>query len=201
MDLSKAIRHLGTVLTHKYWVGVYCFKAGLYWRGLTHDLSKFSPTEFSESVKYYTGTVSPIDTAKKANGYSLAWQHHKGRNDHHHVYWCDNFDEGTTAIKMPYDCAVEMICDYLGAARAYLGDEFTYAEEWKWWCSKMGGVNMHDRTKDLVSTALYYMAFANNDNYIVGLANDLELRKSYENDSMLGFLHCASIRGERTLRL
>lgn len=200
MDFNKAIKHLGTVLNHKYWVGVYCFKAGLYWRGLTHDLSKFSPTEFFESVKYYTGIVSPIDTAKKANGYSLAWQHHKGRNDHHHVYWCDNFDEGTTAIKMPYDCVIEMICDFLGAGRAYWGDEFTYSKEWKWWLGKNSNMLMHEQTKKFVNVALYYLAFCNNDNFLINIAVDDDLRKSYENDNLIMFSHEVRCRGERCLR-
>lgn len=121
---------------HKFWVAHYCFKAGLYWQGITHDLSKFSWVEFWESVKYYQGDSSPIPIAKKNQGYSLAWQHHKGRNPHHYEYWTDNYDDGTVAIKMPYKYAVELICDYLGAARAYLGKNFSYESEYKWWFNK-----------------------------------------------------------------
>lgn len=28
------------ILTHKYYVAKYCFQIGLYWQGITHDLSK-----------------------------------------------------------------------------------------------------------------------------------------------------------------
>ena len=50
-------------------------------RGLLHDMSKYSPIEFFESVKYYQqGKRSPIEAAKEDKGYSNAWFHHRGRN-------------------------------------------------------------------------------------------------------------------------
>ena len=53
--------HLHTVNAHRRWVRRYCFKLGLVWQGLIHDLSKYSPTEFWRSVKYYQGYRSPND--------------------------------------------------------------------------------------------------------------------------------------------
>lgn len=136
ITLKNTLAHFKKICVHKFWVAHYCFKAGLYWQGITHDFSKFSWVEFWESVKYYQGDSSPIPIAKKNQGYSLAWQHHKGRNPHHYEYWTDKYDEGTVAIKMPYKYAVELICDYLGAARAYLGKNFSYESEYKWWFNK-----------------------------------------------------------------
>ena len=86
MKLKNIFLHFKKICVHKYWVGYYCFKADLYWQGIIHDLSKFSPVEFWESVKYYQGTSSPIDVSKKVNGYSKAW-FHRGRNLHHYEYW------------------------------------------------------------------------------------------------------------------
>ena len=129
--------HLKTVIKHKYWVWYYMHKCGHGWRGLWHDMSKFSPVEFWESVKYYSGTRSPIDACKEENGISMAWMHHKGRNPHHYEYWQDNFDNGGQAKEMPWKYKVEMICDYLGAARAYMGKNFSYAAELEWWNNKM----------------------------------------------------------------
>ncbi len=134
--IKNFFRHLKTVCKHKIFVAKYCFKAGLYWQGIIHDLSKFSPTEFIESVKYYQGTRSPIDACKEANGMSMAWLHHKGRNKHHYEYWQDNFDSGTTHLIMPFKYALEMVCDYLGAGNAYTGDSFTLEGELKWWYGK-----------------------------------------------------------------
>lgn len=160
--------HLKKICIHKYWVGRYCFRAGLYWQGITHDLSKFSPTEFFESVKYYQGYRSPIAACKEENGYSRAWLHHRGRNLHHYQCWTDDFDDyhtekGITLIEMPYKYAVEMICDYLGAARAYLGKDFSYEKEWKWWLGKRDNCAMNPHTKWFVDTVLHDMAFLNEE--------------------------------------
>lgn len=144
--MNKAIGHLKTVTTHKTNVAKYCFMCGLYKQGILHDMSKFSPAEFIESVKYWTGTYSPIDACKKANGYSLAWLHHKGRNRHHWEYWVDDFDRGINSKKMPYKYMLEMVCDYLGAGRAYSGKDFTMESEWKWWQNKRKIVLMHHDT-------------------------------------------------------
>ena len=152
---ANAWNHFKTICKHKYWVGYYCFKAGIPWRGIKHDLSKFSPTEFWESVKYYQGTSSPIDACKKANGWSKAWLHHKGRNDHHYEYWQDNFDKGGEALLMPKECAIELICDYLGAGRAYMGKDFTYAKEYKWWLEKKSKpLAMHSKIKEFIDCVL-----------------------------------------------
>ena len=127
------IKHFNTICKHKYWVFHYCRKAGIVWQGIIHDLSKFSPTEFIESVKYYTGTDSPINECKKINGYSLAWLHHRGRNPHHYEYWTDNYDKGIISIDMPFKYILEMLCDYLGAGRAYQGKSFSVDTEIEWW--------------------------------------------------------------------
>lgn len=143
MKFKNFINHWNTVAIHRKWVRHYCFKMGLYWQGLTHDLSKYHPTEFLESVKYYQGTRSPIDACKDVNGYSMAWFHHRGRNKHHYEYWVDNFDKGMTYNIMPYKYFVEQLCDYLGAGRAYMGEKFTYASELTWWQNKRKVCAMH----------------------------------------------------------
>lgn len=156
----KAFKHLKTIVKHKMWVGYYCFKLGIPWRGIKHDLSKFSPIEFFESVKYYQGDRSPIDACKEANGWSKAWMHHKGRNDHHYEYWQDNFDNGGNPVMMPYECAVELLCDYLGAGRAYSGKNFTYEGEYIWWKNKSSKpIAMHPHMIAFIDMCLYDIAF------------------------------------------
>lgn len=39
--------HFCTINHHKWLVMKHCFRLGLYWRGLTHDLSKYMPSEFA----------------------------------------------------------------------------------------------------------------------------------------------------------
>lgn len=141
---SNTMTHLKTILRHKFWVGHYCFQVGLYWRGLTHDLSKFSPIEFKTGCKYANGKMSPIDLEKQDKGYSEAWLHHKGRNSHHYEYWQDNFNDGTEHLIMPFEDTLEMLCDYLGAGRAYMKEKFSYEAELEWWKNKKPTLNaMH----------------------------------------------------------
>lgn len=165
MKLENIYGHLSTIVRHKYWVMHYCFKARLYKQGILHDLSKFTPTEFIESVKYYNGTRSPIEVCKEKNGMSFAWLHHKGLNPHHYEYWQDRFDSGTMHIKMPYKYAIEMICDNLAASRAYnanAGKKFTYKGVFDWWNSiKDTKVALHPKTKRLVTIIFYVMTKMN----------------------------------------
>lgn len=151
-------KHFKLVCNHKRYVFKYCRKAGLFWRGLKHDLSKFSPIEFWESVKYFTGIKSPIDECKKVNGYSKAWLHHKGRNSHHYEYWQDNFDNGGIPLDMPFEDALELVCDFLGAGSAYMKENFSYEAEYKWWLNKKkGSIAMHPHTIAFVNIMLYTM--------------------------------------------
>ena len=158
ITIKNTFRHLGKILKHKYWVFYYCRKThirGLTWRGIKHDLSKFSPIEFWESVRYYQGNRSPIDACKEDQGVSKAWLHHKGRNTHHYEYWQDNFDKGGQPLPMPYQDAVEMLCDYLGAGRAYMGKNFTYQKEYEWWRNKCKNpLAMHLNTVSFITYCL-----------------------------------------------
>ena len=97
-----------------------------------HDWSKYSVTEFGESIKYYTGKRSPVQIAREKNGYSKAWLHHKGRNKHHPEYWYD-YDMPCQTIIMPYVYAVEMVCDDLAAGMIYNGKNWTQDTQIQWW--------------------------------------------------------------------
>ena len=56
---------------------------------------------------------------------------------------------------MPYKDAVEMLCDYLGAGRAYMGKDFTYKKECEWWLKKCEKpLAMHKNTKDFITHSL-----------------------------------------------
>ena len=89
MKLKNFIGHFRTITRHRHKVIAHCRKAGIFWQGLRHDLSKYSPSEFLPGVKYYQGTRSPNEGERDVYGYSLAWMHHKGRNKHHFEYWTD----------------------------------------------------------------------------------------------------------------
>ena len=124
--LKRFFGHLHTVTRHRHIVIKNCARAGIFWQGLKHDLSKYSPTEFVPGVKYYTGDRSPNEGERRDIGYSKAWIHHKGRNKHHYEYWQD-IDLGTKSYKyypMPYRYLAEMFCDRIAASKVYRGKEY-----------------------------------------------------------------------------
>ena len=51
--MANVIGHFNTITKHRHKVIKHCFKAGIGLQGLKHDLSKYSPTEFFNGVKYY----------------------------------------------------------------------------------------------------------------------------------------------------
>lgn len=152
------------IIKHKYYVFIYCNKAGIPLQGLLHDMSKFSYIELKEHIKYSYGNCSPLKNSKNVNGYSLAKLHHCHNNKHHYEYWQDDFDLGCKPIKMPFKYALEMICDYLGASRCYMGNKFTYEAEYKWFINKKYNnkyIKMHQHTKEFIKRVLSIMVHEN----------------------------------------
>lgn len=180
--IRRFFGHLWTVLRHKYWVFIFACKCGIPIRGFFHDFSKFSPVEFFESVKYFTGTDSPINKAKKEKGYSKAWFHHRGRNKHHYEYWVDWLDSGGIPVKMPYKYVVEMICDYLAAAITYRQGEFSYLKEYQWWEHREMYANMHKDTKKLV-TSIFTSLITVDDNVVFKRIRSGYYKKIYESNN------------------
>lgn len=144
-------KHLKTISKHKAIVCMECVKCGFVWRGLMHDNSKFSLAEFLPSAKYFQGNRSPIDAEKEQNGYSAAWLHHMGHNPHHWEYWID-FDENGKIIanKIPYQYVVEMVCDWIGAGKAYNKDKWTQEEPLSYYNKVRGGRHFHPETEALI---------------------------------------------------
>lgn len=117
------------ILTHKYYVAKYCFQIGLYWQGITHDLSKFSFTEFSRAIKYWDDNISSLANECRILGYSQTFLHHRGRNPHHYEYWIHSLDNGGIPAKMPKKYVLELICDYLAAGGDWDGVVYPMLQE------------------------------------------------------------------------
>ena len=145
------VKHFKTITRHRHLVCRYCFRLGLWRQGLTHDLSKYSLTEFLPGAKYWQGTRSPNDVERRQTGVSLAWLHHKGRNRHHFEYWIDYVirEDGMIEYggnKMPIRYVAEMFCDRIAASRVYLGDAYTDAAPYNYYVNSKGVIMIHPET-------------------------------------------------------
>ena len=174
MKFLNVFKHTALVLRHKHKVFWHCVKCGLIWRGIVHDLSKFSPTEFFESVKYYQGNRSPIGVCRRATGISRAWLHHKGRNKHHIEYWID--PECETQPLMPYEYAVECVCDKLAATRIYLGKDYTDEMPLFHWEKYGKRVQANPKTIEFV-TEVFYDVRDHGEKYVLSREY---MKKKYE---------------------
>ena len=117
--------HLATVHHHRALVRKNCFRCGLYWQGLVHDLSKYSPQEFIPSVRYFQGNRSPYAYEKELYGIAPGWLHHKGHNKHHWEYWTDCIKGRWVPMEMPEKYIVESFCDRIAASKTYKKEAYT----------------------------------------------------------------------------
>lgn len=156
------VEHFKTITHHRRLVRGFCFRVGLYWQGLTHDLSKYSPSEFFEGIRYYAGTQSPNNLERKVKGYSASWLHHKGRNKHHYEYWTDyhiGAPKGTISpVKMPERYVIEMLCDRVAACRTYHKDDYTQKDALEYFQKGCAALLMHPETSLLLRRLLTMVA-------------------------------------------
>lgn len=155
----NAWKHFCTITKHRWAVRRGCFAVGLYWQGLTHDLSKYTPTEFLKGVKYYQGTRSPNSREREVNGYSLAWMHHKGRNKHHFEYWTD-LNVKTKLyepVQMPPRYFTEMCMDRIAACKIYHGKDYRDGDALEYFTKSLEIRDvsmMHPKTKEQLTFIL-----------------------------------------------
>lgn len=159
INLAKNFaKHFFVIVKHKYYVGIECWKRGLYWQGIIHDLSKFSFAEFIPSALYFQGNGSPIDKQRAEIGYSISWLNHKAKNKHHWHYWLDIDGGKIITVPIPRKYLLEMVCDFIGAGKAYNGKNYTPEEPLKffnkvrgtWFIDKQSEVEFEKELKKLI---------------------------------------------------
>lgn len=149
-------RHFYTITRHRHRVIAHCFRAGIGWQGLFHDLSKYSFCEFWRGARYYLGTRSPNEAERERKGYSVAWLHHKGRNRHHFEYWVDVNPQSKRyePVKMPLKYVLEMFCDRVAASKIYQGKSYTDAHPLEYFMRGKSSRSIHPETSDFLESLL-----------------------------------------------
>ena len=151
-------KHFFTITKHRHKVMINCFKCGLIWQGLTHDLSKYSFQEFFRGAKYYQGTYSPNHNERLKKGYSLAWMHHRGRNKHHLDYWIDDdlVTHKLSPVDVPKKYICESICDRIAASKVYRRKEFKPIDVYNYYKKEEEYLPLTEYTKNEMNFLLNY---------------------------------------------
>lgn len=115
-----------------------------------HDESKNKLDEYVPYDAYFYGDNK---SARVVNEFNVAWLKHIHRNPHHWQYWvltCDDKDQGTILIDMPYNYIIEMICDWwsFGHNSGNLYDIFDWYKERKEY------IKLSDKTRETVEYIL-----------------------------------------------
>lgn len=180
--MGKAWKHFKTITYHKYLVAKGCFRVGLYWQGLTHDLSKYSPTEFLVGARYFQGNRSPNNAEREEKGYSSAWLHHKGRNKHHYEYWIDYSTKaipgGMAPVPMPDRYIAEMIMDRIAASKVYKGKDYTDAEPLAYYYLGTDRAPLHEETRAKLLKTLEMLAEEGEEKTFRYIKKELVRKKS-----------------------
>jgi hypothetical protein len=163
--MAKHLKYLWYVLRHKYYVLIECYKLGILWRGLLHDLSKFSPSEWFPYVDYFYGNYPvfkelPAGIKSQYFGktqedveryFDIAWLNHQNLNKHHWQWWILQEDDGgTKALEMPEVYRKEMLADWRGAGKAINGFDDTY----NWYLNNKDKMILHDNTREWIEEML-----------------------------------------------
>jgi hypothetical protein len=160
MIIHNFFGHLSTITRHRHMVIRHCFKAGIFWQGCLHDLSKYSPKEFFAGVRYFQGNRSPNEGERAVKGYSLAWIHHKGRNPHHFEYWTDYNSQTRlmSPVKMPLRYVIEMFCDRVAASKIYKKKDYTDSSPLEYFLNAKKHRVIHPETSDLLEKLLQMLS-------------------------------------------
>lgn len=181
MKMKNFYGHLKTVAIHRHKVLINCARAGILWRGLTHDLSKFSPTEFIPGIKYFQGMRSPNEKEREIIGFSRAWMHHKGRNRHHFEYWTD-YNPKTKKmepVKMPDVFVYEMFCDRVAASKTYKKSEYNDSCPLEYFLNGKQRRLIQSETSDLLEKLLVMLAEQGEKTTFRYIRNERKKRNHY----------------------
>lgn len=126
------------VCKHRFYVGLECFKRGLYFQAIVHDIHKFHPKEFFPYAINYHGPYKRDERPQwLRNDYDNAWKHHYSTwfGKHHWLHW--------NGIDMPHKYVLEMIADFRGVGRSLKG----YDESVEWYAENRHKMTLHENVK------------------------------------------------------
>lgn len=138
----KHLRYLIYILRHKWFVFIECCRLGIFWRGITHDLSKFLPFEWEPYADRFFGNGYHADDFEKA------WAHHWRFNDHHWQHWV--LYPKKECQLMSYGATREMVADWIAMGKTQGNNALAYYKAQK------DNILLHPVTRKNVEFLLNY---------------------------------------------
>jgi len=183
----KHFRYLWYVLRHKWYCFLECCKLGMPLVGITHDLSKFRPSEWFGYVEKFYGDKEKqnrrqFDLASDYGGlhemipwgllpddqFKLAWLHHQRRNPHHWQYWVYRKDEGEVfPVPMPRRYLKEMVADWRAMGRTFDGAA-------AWYEKNRDKILLREEDRAVVEEMIGYEPPEECDRDLYGLRSEIE---------------------------
>jgi hypothetical protein len=82
----------------------------------------------------------------------MAFTKHKNRSDHHWQYWTNfsSTERNIGALRMPYECVLELVCDWVGAGQAYEGLTWTNSKPYERWDRCREFMCLHEDTEEFI---------------------------------------------------
>jgi hypothetical protein len=147
LKMKKHLKYLWYLIRHKWYVFLLCIEYGIIWRGIVHDLSKFSFFEwFPYAEKFYGDNV----TEEVKERYNRAWNLHKRRNPHHWQYWVKRTASGRELIfPMPDKYRKEMLADWISVSLVNGENPVV------WYCKNSNKMKLHPETKNWIEEQLF----------------------------------------------
>jgi len=128
--MNKYWNYFKYILEHKKNVGIECIKMRMYLHAITHDLSKFLPSEFFPYARFFFATdrTKNYKQSDESNlDFQNGWLFHQKRNKHHWNYWVSiTRKDEIMPLPMPKKYVKQMIADWKGMSRKFGGDPFEY---------------------------------------------------------------------------
>lgn len=117
------LQYLKTLMVHKWYVLCEAWTLDILWRGIVHDWSKFTPSEWLPRVR-----ALRLNTLRADDGYfdlrkaddelTLCWLRHYHRNSHHWQHYVAYLDNGTVRpLAMADADRREMLADWRAVSR------------------------------------------------------------------------------------
>ncbi len=129
-------KYLKYIIEHKWNVGIECLKMLMPLHAITHDLSKFRPSEFIPYARFFMAKNRAKEYKKPDEddpNFQKGCLLHQKRNKHHWNYWVSvTRKDELVPIPMPEKYILQMIADWRGMSRKFGGTaEKYYAENRK----------------------------------------------------------------------